>query len=30
MAPSRLTTVLVGDVRVIAEPLQALIALERG
>jgi predicted Zn-dependent peptidase len=30
MAPTRLTSVLVGDVEVVEEPLQALIALERG
>jgi predicted Zn-dependent peptidase len=29
MAPSRLTTVLVGDVKVVAEPLKTLIAVER-
>jgi hypothetical protein len=30
MAPSRLTWVLVGDVKAIAVPLEGLIALERG
>ena len=30
LAPTRLTTVLVGDVRAVAEPLQALIEVERG
>jgi predicted Zn-dependent peptidase len=30
MAPTRLTSVLVGDVAAVEESLQALIALERG